>query len=71
MKSISIQEKRILKLISEGYATHQIAQAVGISIHTVDTYRKNLLAKLDAKNSAEMILKAVRAKIIKVSLLSN
>jgi DNA-binding CsgD family transcriptional regulator len=68
MKSLTIQEKRILKLVSEGYSSKRIAQAIGISIYTVDTYRKNLLSKLDARNTAELILKAVKANIIKVSL---
>ena len=68
MKSLTIQEKKILKLISEGYSTKGIAQSVGISVYTVDTYRRNLLSKLDARNSAELILKAVRVRIIKISL---
>jgi DNA-binding CsgD family transcriptional regulator len=66
MKPITIQEKKILTLISEGYSTNQIAQSIGISVHTVDSYRKNLLAKLDARNSAELILKAFKANIIKI-----
>jgi DNA-binding CsgD family transcriptional regulator len=61
-------ERRILKLIGDGYSTHQIAQAIGVNLHLVYRYRRSLLAKSDARNSAELILKAVQAKMIKVSL---
>jgi DNA-binding CsgD family transcriptional regulator len=61
-------ERRILKLISEGYSTHQIAQAIGVNLRLVYSYRRSLLAKSNARNSAELILKAVQAKMIKVSL---
>ena len=64
MKPITIQEMKILKLIGQGYSTNQIAYAFGISAHTVESHRKNLLTKLDAKNSAELILKAIQAKIL-------
>jgi DNA-binding CsgD family transcriptional regulator len=64
-------ERRVLKLISEGYSTHQISHAIGVNLHLVYIYRRSLLAKSDARNSSELILKAVQANIIKVSPLGN
>jgi DNA-binding CsgD family transcriptional regulator len=71
MKPITIQEQKILTLIGQGYSTSQIAYAYGISAHTVDSHRRNLLTKFDAKNSAELILKAVQAKILRVNNLDQ
>lgn len=67
MKPITLQEQKILKLIGQGYSTSQIAYAFGISAHTVESHRRNLLTKFDAKNSAELILKAIQAKILSTS----
>lgn len=67
MKPITIQEQKILKLIGQGYSTNQIAYVFGISAHTVESHRKNLLTKLDAKNSAELMLKAIQAKVLRVN----
>ena len=71
MKPITTQEQKILKLIGQGYSTSQIAYAFGISAHTVESHRRNLLTKFDAKNSAELILKAVQAKVLSTSTNRN
>jgi DNA-binding CsgD family transcriptional regulator len=64
MRTITNQEKKILELIGQGYSSGQIAYALTISSHTVESHRKNLLVKLDAKNAAELIRKAIHLKII-------
>jgi DNA-binding CsgD family transcriptional regulator len=67
MKPITVQERRILKLIGQGYSTMQIAVKLSISKHTVESHRKNLLAKFDAKNAAELILKAIQTKDLTIN----
>ncbi len=57
-KKISTREAEVLSYLGKGLSTEEISLAMGISLHTVITYRKNLLQKLDAKNSAELIKKA-------------
>jgi DNA-binding CsgD family transcriptional regulator len=52
------REKEILRLIGEGLSTKMIADKCSISVHTVESHRKHLLEKLDAKNSMELIGKA-------------
>ena len=53
------REKEVLELIADGMTNAEIAQQLFISVTTVDTHRKNLLAKLEAKNTAALIKIAV------------
>jgi DNA-binding NarL/FixJ family response regulator len=58
------REKEVLELIAEGYTNPQIAQKIFLSPFTVDSHRKNLLAKLGVKNTASLIRLAVDRKLI-------
>lgn len=58
------REKEILDLIAEGYTNPQIAEKIFLSPFTVDSHRKNLLAKLGVKNTASLIKLAVEKKLI-------
>lgn len=51
------REIEIVKLISDGLTSHEIASKLFISSRTVETHRSNLLSKVDAKNSMEMLKK--------------
>jgi DNA-binding NarL/FixJ family response regulator len=61
---LSNREKEILALIAEGYTNPQIAQKIFLSQFTIDSHRKNLLAKLNVKNTATLIKFAVEHKLI-------
>lgn len=61
---LSRREKEILELIAEGYTNPQIAEKIFLSQFTVDSHRKNLLAKLNVKNTATLIKFAVEHKLI-------
>jgi len=54
-KIISNQEQRILKLIAEGMTSAKIAEQLNISPLTVKAHRKNIMTKLGAESSAELI----------------
>jgi DNA-binding NarL/FixJ family response regulator len=58
------REKEVLEHIAEGLTTNEIAQKLFISYATVDTHRKNVLAKLEAKNTASLIRIAAQLKMI-------
>ena len=58
------REKEILELIAEGYTNPQIAEKIYLSQFTVDSHRKNLLAKMNVKNTASLIRLAVEQKLI-------
>jgi DNA-binding NarL/FixJ family response regulator len=61
---IGRREKDVLILIKDGFTNGEIAAKLFLSQHTVDTYRKSLLAKLNARNTAELIKLAVINKLI-------
>ena len=61
---ITRREKEVLGLIAEGMTNIEIAQQLFISNTTVDTHRKNLLSKFEAKNTAELVKLAIFCKLI-------
>jgi DNA-binding NarL/FixJ family response regulator len=61
---LSKREKEILKLIADGLTNLEIGKQLFISIDTVDTHRKNLYHKLDVKNTAQLIRKAIEQNLI-------
>ena len=58
------REVEILKLITEEYTTNQIADTLFISLHTVESHRKNIMKKTKAKNMAGLIKHAIKIGII-------
>ncbi len=57
---ITRREKEVLELIADGLTNGEIAQKLFISTTTVDSHRKNLLAKFEAKNTALLIRTAAQ-----------
>lgn len=64
MPPITRREKEVLQLIAEGLTNSEIAQKIFISISTVNTHRKSLLEKFDARNTAILIGKATKHGLI-------
>lgn len=58
------EEKEVLELIAEGLTNIEIASRLFISTTTVDTHRKNLLAKFDVRNTAALVKYAMLHKLI-------
>ena len=54
---ITPKEREILQLIADGLSSKQIAERLSISFYTVQTHRKNMLAKMGVKNTPELIVK--------------
>lgn len=61
---ITRREKEVLGLIADGMTNNEIAQKLFISVATVDTHRKNLLAKFESKNIASLIKTAVQLNLV-------
>lgn len=59
------REKEILQLLAEGKANKEVAVALDLSPNTVETHRTRIMQKLDLHSSAEIVLYAVRKKIIR------
>lgn len=51
----TLQETKVLHLLSDGKQTKYIAQKLSLSPHTVDTHRRNLLAKTSCVDSTALI----------------
>lgn len=58
------REKEVLKLIADGYTNMEIAEKLFISPLTVDSHRKNLITKLEARNTASLIKIAIEKGFI-------
>lgn len=58
------REQQILKSISQGKTSSQIAELLFISVITVETHRRNLLQKFKAKNMIELVKIATENKLI-------
>ncbi len=54
------RELEILRLVAQAYSTAEIADKLFISTYTVDTHRKNLLSKLNMKNTAALVNYAIQ-----------
>lgn len=58
------RELEVLRLIAEGLTNHEIAEKLFVSDSTVDSHRKNLIVKLQVKNTAALVRAAYENKII-------
>lgn len=64
MPVISRREKEVLQLIAQGFTNAETAEKLFISIPTVNTHRKSLLEKFEAKNTAMLIGLAIKYGVI-------
>ncbi len=58
------REKEILQLLAEGKSNKEVATTLDLSTYTVETHRTHILQKLNLHSSADIVLYAVRKKII-------
>lgn len=57
--SLTPREHEVLALVIQGLNSNAIASQLGVSIHTVRVHRAHLLDKLDARNTAQLVLRAL------------
>ncbi|MBL0159892.1 MAG: response regulator transcription factor [Bryobacterales bacterium] len=58
------REKEILQLLAEGKSNKEVATILDVSPYTVETHRNHFMQKLSLHNTAEIVLYAVRKKLI-------
>ncbi len=58
------REKEILQLLAEGKSNKEVATTLDLSTYTVETHRTHIMQKLNLHSSADIVLYAVRKKII-------
>jgi DNA-binding NarL/FixJ family response regulator len=61
---LTAREDQVLKLIAEGHTSREIAQALTISIKTVDRHRANILEKPGMRDRTELTRYAIRAGLV-------
>ena len=61
---LSDREKEVFQLLAEGKTAKEIATLLTLSPYTVETHRTHIMQKLDLHSSVDLVLYAVRKKII-------
>ena len=61
---LTSREREILQLLAEGKSNKDVANLLNLSLHTVETHRSNILQKLNLHSVPELILYAVRKRIV-------
>jgi DNA-binding CsgD family transcriptional regulator len=64
---ITNRELEVLELISHAFSTSEIAQELFIGTETAKTHRKNLMLKLDTKNSAGLVRKGFELGLLTIN----
>jgi two-component system, NarL family, nitrate/nitrite response regulator NarL len=64
LNELTNREREIIGYIAQGWTNQKIADALFISFRTVETHRANLMRKLEAKNSIELVNKAREHKLL-------
>lgn len=57
--NLTKREKEVLKLIAQEFTTQEIADQLFLSKHTIESYRKNLISKLEVRNLAGLTRYAI------------
>lgn len=60
------REIEVLQAVADGCSTPEIAERLAISENTVETFRKRLIQKFNAKNSVDMVVRAIERGCINV-----
>ncbi len=63
-EALSEREREVFQLVAEGRSSKEIADLLSVSPATVETHRTHVLQKLGLKNTAEVVLYAVRRGVI-------
>jgi DNA-binding NarL/FixJ family response regulator len=58
------REKEVLQLIAEGRSNKEVANLLNIGVSTIETHRGNIMQKLDLHSTAEIVLYAMRKRLI-------
>lgn len=66
IEGLTKREIEVLEQIAQGLSTREAAERLFISVKTVETHKAHILDKLGLRNTAEMILYAVKNKIIAI-----
>ena len=61
---LSQREREVLELVAQGFTNQQIADRLGLSVKTVETYRSRLVEKLGLRSRAELVRYALDSGLL-------
>lgn len=61
---LSRRELEVLRLVCDGYSSHEIAETLEIGKKTVDTHRSSIMKKLGVENTSQLIKFAIKNRIV-------
>jgi len=65
--TLTTREKEVVKLLSDGLTCTEIGMKLILSSHTINSHRKRLLLKLEAKNCAHLVKQAISLGILEIN----
>jgi len=64
-EKLTNRELEVLQLVAKGLSTPKIAESLHLSIHTINSHRKNMLRKLNLKSPTELVVYALESGLVK------
>jgi two-component system response regulator NreC len=61
---LTIREREVLKLVAEGNTAPEVAKLLGISVHTANRHRANLMEKVRAHSKTDLVKLALRLRVV-------
>ena len=63
---LTARQIEVLELIANGFTTRQIAEKLHLSVHTINSHRKNILKKLSLTSPAHLAAFAIESGLVKM-----
>jgi DNA-binding NarL/FixJ family response regulator len=60
------REREVLQLLAQGKTNKEVAGLLDLSVYTVESHRANMMQKLSLRNTAEIVLYAVRKNLVRL-----
>jgi DNA-binding CsgD family transcriptional regulator len=65
---LSIREREVVRLVSEGKTSREMAQLLGVTVKTAESHRNHIMLKLELHSTVELVMYAIRNQIVNVQL---
>jgi len=64
---LTAREREVVQLLAEGKSTKEVAVVLDLSVKTAETHRSNIMRKLGVHCLSELVLYAVRNRIVQIA----
>jgi DNA-binding CsgD family transcriptional regulator len=66
MEQLTRREKEVIRLFASSKTNKEIAEALSISIRTVETHKSNVMKKINLKTTVDLVKFAIKNNIIRL-----